>query len=140
MADVSRALPGAGVDLEVLPEVLMVCSLAPGAASPAWLAGEHLRAYVRTPEGVTVVGLDRDVPEGVPVARNWRGIKVRGPLDFSLVGVLAALVGPLARAGVSALTLSTYETDYVLVRGDSLARALEALREAGHRINLNDCA
>jgi hypothetical protein len=59
---------------------------------------------------------------------------VQGPLDFALVGVLARLLTPLAAAGVSVFTISTYDTDYVLAKEASLPMALEALRAAGHEI------
>jgi len=59
---------------------------------------------------------------------------VAGPLDFALVGVLASLLGPLQRAGVSVFVLSTYDTDYLLVKEKQLARAMSALRDAGHVI------
>jgi hypothetical protein len=55
-------------------------------------------------------------------------------LDFSLVGVLASLALPLAQAGVSIFTLSTYDTDYLLVRQVDLDRATQALIQAGHRL------
>jgi hypothetical protein len=59
---------------------------------------------------------------------------VRGPLDFNLTGVLAGLATPLATAGISIFAVSTYDTDYVLVRNDDLDVAVRALREAGHLV------
>jgi hypothetical protein len=61
-------------------------------------------------------------------------LRVAGRLDFSLAGVLASLLSPLAEAGVSVFAVSTFDTDYLLVREDSLTAALEALRTAGHAI------
>jgi hypothetical protein len=61
---------------------------------------------------------------------------VRGPLDLALVGVLASLTVPLAEAGVSLFALSTYETDYLLVHGHQVSRAVEAWRAAGHVVVL----
>ncbi len=62
-------------------------------------------------------------------------LQVAGPLDFSLTGVLAAIATPLAAAGVSIFTISTFDTDYVLVKEENVAKAMEALRAAGHRIS-----
>lgn len=61
-------------------------------------------------------------------------LAVRGPLDFNIIGVLACLAVPLAAAGISIFAISTFDTDYVLVRHDDLDRAVRALREAGHRV------
>ena len=65
---------------------------------------------------------------------GWRALRVRGPLDFSLVGILAALSTILANAGVGLFAVSTFDTDYLLVKADDLPRALDALRTAGHDV------
>jgi hypothetical protein len=59
---------------------------------------------------------------------------VAGPLQFSLTGVLAALAVPLAEREVSIFALSTFDTDYLLVKSDQLETAAAALREAGHEV------
>ena len=59
---------------------------------------------------------------------------VRGPLDFSLTGVLAALASPLALHGISIFTLSTYDTDYVLVKEQQVENAIRLLREGGYEV------
>jgi len=74
------------------------------------------------------------VPPDVTVESGWRAIKVEGPLDFGLTGVLLAVAQPLADAGVSIFALSTYGTDYVLVKESALPKAVVALSSAGHRI------
>jgi hypothetical protein len=61
-------------------------------------------------------------------------LQVAGPLEFSMTGVLAAIAAPLADAGVSIFAISTYDTDYVLVKEEMLAKAVGALRAAGHRV------
>ncbi len=74
------------------------------------------------------------VPDGIPFDRDWRALKVEGPLDLSLVGILASLTAPLAKAGVSIFAVSTYDTDYLLVKQDRLEVAVRALSEAGFRV------
>jgi hypothetical protein len=59
---------------------------------------------------------------------------VQGPLDFSMIGILASLAAPLATAGVSIFVISTFDTDYLLVRGEDLERAMVTLRKAGHQV------
>ena len=119
----------------MLPGALAVARLEPGAPLPAWAApgdGAPLHAVIRTAAEVTVVCAD--VPDGVRAERGWRALAVEGPLDLALTGVLASLATPLADAGVSLFAVSTFDTDYVLVRGDRVAAAVRALRAAGHSV------
>ncbi|MBL8177700.1 MAG: ACT domain-containing protein [Bryobacterales bacterium] len=75
------------------------------------------------------------VPEGIEAENlGWRVLMVEGPLDFALTGVLASLAAPLAEAGVSIFAVSTYDTDYVLVKEETLPRAVAALQGAGHEV------
>ena len=74
------------------------------------------------------------MPEGVRCERGWRCLGVAGTLDFSLVGVLAAMLGPLAGAGVSVFVLSTFDTDYLLVKEADFQRAVGVLGRAGHAV------
>lgn len=92
----------------------------------------------RTIDELSVVCTETSVPPDVLSERGWRALKVQGPLDFSLTGVLAALTAPLAAAAIPIFALSTYQTDYVLVHGRDLTRASEALTEAGHTVGHPD--
>lgn len=83
---------------------------------------------------LSVVCAEERVPSAVRAERGFRALELEGPIDFQEVGVLHALTGPLARAAVSLFAVSTFDTDLVLVREETLARALEALRGAGHRV------
>jgi hypothetical protein len=87
----------------------------------------------RTPTELSIVCREDSVPAGILANRGWRAIAVAGTLDFALTGVLASLVSPLAAAGVSIFAVSTYDTDYVLVKKNTLDRAVAALSAAGHR-------
>lgn len=107
-----------------------VCRLETDAPVPAWARGEFV-SITRTAEELSVVCHDADVPQGVRCERGWRCLKLAGPLDFSLVGVLHSLLAPLAAANVSVFAVSTYDTDYILVREGDLHRARAALHAAG---------
>jgi uncharacterized protein len=137
--------PDRGFDVRVLPGELAIARLAPDEPLPGWAAAAGhagagggdpvaLHAVVRTPAELSVVCPDADVPSGAQAARGWRALAVAGPLDLALTGVLIALALPLARAGVAIFTVSTYDTDYLLVRSERLDEAVEALRAAGHRV------
>ncbi len=97
---------------------------------PAWAMSGAFFAVVRTEEELSLLCPTERVPTGVRAAHGWRALMVQGPLPFEEVGILLALAAPLAAAGVSIFALSTYDTDYVLVREEDLPRALDALREA----------
>ena len=122
--------------LRLLSGRFAICRLAPDAPPPGWLfhAEAHIYSLTRTPEEMSVVCAEDDVPPAIERCdRGWRMLLLEGPIPFETVGVLAALVGPLARAGVSVFALSTYDTDALLVREHQLERALEALAET-HRV------
>jgi hypothetical protein len=87
----------------------------------------------RTPSELSIVCREDAVPAGILANRGWRAIAVDGKLDFALTGILASLASPLAAAGVSIFAISTYDTDYVLVKQDTLERAIATLVGAGHR-------
>ena len=116
-------------ELRVLAGRYAICRLAPDTEAPA-----RYFSVTRTPEELSVVCAESDVPAGAPCEPGWCVLQVAGPLDFNLTGVLAAIAVPLAQAGVSIFALSTFDTDYVLVKDENLERALEALRTAGHGV------
>ena len=124
-----------GVRLRVHPDAYAVVRLEPDAELPAWASTTPFTSSTRTASELSVVCREDGVPAGASAERGWRLLEVAGPLDFSLTGVLASLAAPLAAAGVTLFALSTFETDYVLVRGTQLARASAALRDAGHAVD-----
>ncbi len=124
--------------LSVGPEVLAVIRLAADAPIPVWASSaKGLMSVTRTAEELSIVCDEQVVPAGTRIVTGWRALKVQGPLDFSLTGILASLAIPLAIAEVSIFTLSTFDTDYVLVKQDRLPIALTALRQVGHTITVD---
>ena len=81
-----------------------------------------------------MVCLEDSVPEDVVCEKGWRALKLAGPFEFSEVGVLASVAAPLAAAGVGIFVLSTFDTDYVLVKEEQLGSAAAALRQRGHEV------
>jgi hypothetical protein len=122
------------VDLDLLPGAYAICRWSADATLPDWAYQGGFVSVTRTPAELSAVCAFDAVPPGTVCEGPRRILAVRGPLDFALTGVMASLASPLAGAGVSIFVVSTYDTDYVLVRADNLDRAVEALRGAGHRV------
>jgi len=122
--------------LELLAHTLAVCRLPPDAALPAWAAdGSRFITISRTPEELSITIVQDLVPWDIPCERDYRAFRVRGTLPLDLIGILAAIADPLAEAGLSIFAISTFETDYVLVRAADLEVAVQALERAGHQIS-----
>ena len=87
----------------------------------------------KTDEELSLVCLTKDVPQRtIERSDGWRGFRIEGTLEFSLVGILAKLSSVLAENGIGIFAVSTYNTDYILVKAGDLDRAMRALAEAGY--------
>ena len=91
-------------------------------------------SLTRTADELSVVCPQSAVPAGVQAERDWRCLRVAGALPFSAVGILSSLVTPLAAAGISVFALSTFDTDYLLVKEKDLEKAAAALTQHGHTL------
>ncbi len=127
-------MPKPTLTLTVLPGRWTVCRLDPQAAVPDWALSGDFFSITRTTDELSIVCGEVGVPEGVLCERGWAGLKVEGPLAFSLTGVLASLAQPLAEAAISIFVVSTYDTDYLLVKARDLDSAVADLAEAEHTI------
>lgn len=122
-----------GLALEIIKGEFVVCTL--NDASSVLLDAPYC-FFAKTPEEISLVCLRDHVPAETEKADGgWRGFRVAGQLDFSLVGILARLSTILAEKGISIFAVSTYDTDYILVRQQLLKQAAEALREQGYTVN-----
>jgi uncharacterized protein len=121
--------------LALLEGRFAVCRLAPGDEVPAWVSGGTFTSVTRTRDELSVVCAESAVPQRIRREDGWRVFKIEGPLDFGLTGILASVTAPLAAAGVSIFALSTFDTDYVMVKEEGVKRAVEALAAAGHRVS-----
>ena len=133
MANESR-----GLTLDLVPGSFAICRWAPDESLPPSVTEGTFFSVTRTPTELSAVCDVEAVPAGVKSEGPWSVLAVRGPLDLNMTGVLAGLTAPLAAAGVSIFAVSTYDTDYVLVRHHDLDRAIRALRGAGHEISTGE--
>jgi hypothetical protein len=121
--------------MKLLEGVYGVCRLGSAEPVPGWAGSRGgFLSVTRTEDELSVVCLQDGIPEDAKCERGWRIYKVLGPLDFSLVGILAGISGALAKSGVSMFAVSTYDTDYILVKGSDIGRASEALEGEGCEI------
>ncbi|BDP41694.1 ACT domain-containing protein [Deinococcus aetherius] len=128
----------AHLTLSVLDGEFTVAQLPPGSPLPGWATDGDLWAVVGAPGEVSVVTATRNVPDPLPdglrVEGGWAALRLHGPFPFHLTGILAAVLNPLRDAGVGIFALSTFDTDYVLVKAGRLSDAVSALRAAGHAV------
>jgi hypothetical protein len=122
------------LNLSLLPSRYAICRLSREAPIPEWASSVDFLSITRTADELSIVCLETAVPDGVKCDRGWRCLKVAGPLDLSLTGVLASLLTPLAEAKISIFALSTFDTDYLLVKEENLQHATEVLIQSGRGI------
>jgi hypothetical protein len=116
-----------------LRETFAIVRLPPSEENPRWASGEFV-STTRTADELSIVCKESLVPAGSHADRGWQCLKVEGPMPLTMVGVAAEFTSLLAKAGVSVFLISTFDTDYVLVKGDALDRAADALRGGGHSV------
>lgn len=127
-----------GQSFSVIPGTYAICRLPAKAPLPAW-AGKAFTSITRTADELSIVCDERRLPPDLDgldlrVARGWALLKVHGPFPLDVVGVLASVAKPLAEAEVSLFALSTFDTDYILVRRTYVNQAIAALTLAGHKL------
>ena len=125
--------PGTFV-LEQFPEKIAVVRLGPGAEIPSWAESSSLFSITATALETSLVCAARSVPKKAQQAGPFTAFAVQGPLDFALTGVLARLLEPLADAEISVFTISTFDTDWILVPVGKAELAAEEWRRSGHEV------
>jgi hypothetical protein len=117
------------MEVAVLPGTFAICRLRASDRIPSWALELHegFVSITRTPDELSIVCSQEAVPPDTVVEEDWRALVLPGPIPFEMTGVLAALTVPLAEAGIPVFAISTYDTDYVLVREKNVERALHVL-------------
>ena len=123
------------MQLYALDELYAIVRLEPDADVPVWARNGHFWSITRSDAELSIVCPQEDVPPDASAERGWCALEVAGPLDFSLTGVVSSLVAPLAEQEIPLFLISTFETDYLLVREPDLPRSVEALTSAGHSVD-----
>eukprot|EP00127_Corallochytrium_limacisporum_P006476 Clim_evm7s229 gene=Clim_evmTU7s229 len=127
--------------LKVLEERFAVVRFAAHADIPQWaFKSNSFFSITKTDEEISITCAEKSIPSEIlddvsTIERPWVAIKILGPLDFGLIGILSHISSTLAKASVSIFAISTYDTDYVLVKEDKISEALPALRDDGYLIS-----
>lgn len=117
-----------------LPEIFVVCRLPSDAPLPEWAWTSPFTSVTRTADELSIVCLADSLPPDVDAKDRWICFKLAGPFSFLEVGILASFIDPLAENGVPVFAVSTFDTDYVLIREEYAGAALGALQGAGHEL------
>ncbi len=120
--------------LSVLNNTFAICKFDSRSNIPNWLSITNCKfvSITKTDEELSIVCDQSIIPkqvEAISIVKDWRALKVEGPLDFSLTGILSALLQPLAEQKISIFALSTYDTDYIMVKENDLTHAIKILRK-----------
>lgn len=119
--------------LQLLTQHFSVCQLAADAEIPPWATGTFY-SVTRTPQELSIICESTYVPAGIRHEAGWRALMVKGPLAFSEVGILAGFAEPLANAGIAIFVISTFSTDYLLVKNASLEAAISCLKTQAYKV------
>ena len=112
---------------------MAVCRFDPTAAVPDWIDQSGLYSITHTQQELTIVCAETLVARGTTSEIGWRCFMVEGPLDFSEIGIIFSLTRPLAENGVSVFVISTFDTDYFMVKEKDLAKTIDVLTSAEHK-------
>ena len=118
----------------ILPGTFAVCRFAADADPPSSITRGDLLSITRTREELSLVCPESAAPSGAKCEGNWACLKLEGPFPFALTGILSSFLLPLAQHNIPIFAVSTFDTDYVLVKRETLEAALAALEAAGHRL------
>ncbi|KQP67063.1 ACT domain-containing protein [Nocardioides sp. Leaf285] len=120
--------------LQQFPEKLALVKLPVGAEVPSWAESSSLFSVTATATETTLICAGRNVPTKQVAHKGLVAFSVQGPIPTEATGVLAALLVPLAEEQISVFSISTFETDWVLVPSGATERATEAWRRHGHTV------
>lgn len=123
--------------LEVLSETYCVCKGLPIHLLSSLTDKNSFFSFTKTTDELSVVCSESSIVgiEDITCEKGWKALKVAGPLDFGLIGILANLSSILANANISIFVISTYDTDYLLIKDVHLTQAINCLEAEGHHVS-----
>ena len=127
-------IPNNGLTMRLLKGKFGVCRLDSTDLIPDWGQRGGFISITRTLDELSVVCNEECIPNNIKCEKDWRILKVEGPLNFSLIGILSSISTVLSRNRISIFAISTYDTDYILVKSKDINNAIEALVNEGYGI------
>lgn len=122
--------------LDVLNGDFLICRLSSSSSIPAWAMNGPFVSITKTVDELSIITLDNEhIPKDIRCERGWKCLKLRGEFAFSLTGILSSILNPLSKAEISILAVSTFDTDFVLIKKTSFLVAIDVLRQNGHTVN-----
>ncbi|CAF0758390.1 unnamed protein product [Rotaria sordida] len=123
--------------LNVLKENFIICRLPSSSSVPSWAFNGPFCSITKTNDELSIITIDNDqLPKDIQCERNWKCFKFLGPFSFDMTGVLTSILNPLAKADIGILAISTFDTDYVMVKDKHLDMAIDVLKQNGHKVNM----
>ena len=115
--------------LTLQPAMLGICRLESPEEIPSWVNDSEFFSITKTKEELSIVCPEQNIPDGTRSEKGWRAFKIEGPIDFSEIGVLSSILSPLAEACISIFAVSTFDTDYLLVKNEQLELSISVLQK-----------
>lgn len=120
--------------MKLLKERFGVCRLNKKSEIPEWVQNVDFYSITKTMEELSIVCLQDNIPDNVKCEKDWRILKVEGPLEFSLIGILSSISTILACKKISIFAISTYDTDYILIKDKDIDNAINVLSDERYEI------
>jgi len=121
------------MNLHLLDFELGVLHLEPDATIPDFVWDSPFYSITRTPDELSLFVAAECIPDSIEATCDWRAFHVVGHLDFEVVGIISGLTMPLAAKQISVFSISTHDTDYLVVPSNRLEDTIDVLTRAGHR-------
>ena len=128
-----KITPSVNLVLCVLSETFTIHKLSPDLSIPEEILKSNYYSISRTGNELSMVCSEVIEVQSLQSSKGWKCIKVAGPLDFNLTGILAGNSDILAKENISIFAISTFDTDYILVRSQDLSSARTKLRQGGYK-------
>jgi uncharacterized protein len=123
------------LNISVLPGDYSIYRFETETEIPGWIYSSDFYSITKTKDEISIVSSQVDI-SGLISSKSWRILKIAGPLDFSLIGIISEISGILKNKNIPIFIISTYDTDYILIKQIDLSAGIIALEEKGHKVNV----
>lgn len=120
--------------MRLLKDKYGVCRLDKNESIPTWAQNGEFFSITKTADELSIVCDEENIPDNKKCEKDWKVLKIEGPLDFSLIGILSSISSILASRGISIFAVSTYDTDYILIKNKDIDKAVESLIEERYEV------